>query len=254
MARKQSRSGQGKGRTSRGGGQRGKGASKRAIRLRWLGALLLLAIIGSGWGWWVKSHWQPARAEYPVQGVEIGLGAGDVDWTAIRAVGADFAYLEASSGAFARDGAFMSNFEAARAAGLTLGALHHYDPCQPADKQAANFVTVVPRDAAMLPPAVDLSALSDDCPQPVSDAAVVSELMTFLNQIETHTGKAAILKLSPAFESRYHIAHAINRNLWLSRDLLAPDYAGEPFTLWTANSALLSPASEVPLRWVVVQR
>ena len=64
MARKQSRSGQRKGR-----GPRGKGASKRATRLRWLGALVLLAIIGSGWGWWVKSHWQPPRAQYPVQGV-----------------------------------------------------------------------------------------------------------------------------------------------------------------------------------------
>ena len=115
-------------------------------------------------------------------------------------------------------------------------------------------MTVVPRDAAMLPPAVDLSTLSDDCPQPVSDAAVVSELMTFLNQIETHTGKSAILKISPGFESRYHIAHAINRNLWLTQEIIAPDYAGEPFTLWTANSSLYTPAGDKPLRWVVVGR
>ena len=144
--------------------------------------------------------------------------------------------------------------KAASAAGLTLGALHHYDPCQPADRQAANFVTVVPRDAKMLPPAVELAALPDACPAHVSDAAVVSELMTFLNQIETHTGKAAILKVSPAFERRYHIARAINRNLWLERDRVPPDYAGQPFAMWTANSALLTAASDRGLRWVVVQR
>ena len=33
-----------------------------------------------------------------------------------------------------------------------MGAVHRYDPCQPADRQSANFVTVVPRDAKLLPP------------------------------------------------------------------------------------------------------
>ena len=186
--------------------------------------------------------------------MEIGRTDGEVDWTALKAVGADFAYLDASTGAASHDAGFVDNLEAARAAGLTLGALHRYDPCQPADRQAANFVTVVPRDAKMLPPAVDLDTLAEDCSPRVSDAAVVSELMTFLNQIETHTGKAAILKISPAFERHYHIAHAIDRNLWLERDWLSPDYAGQPFAMWTANSALMTAASTQPLRWVVVGR
>ena len=229
-------------------------ASRSTVRLRWLGAVLLLAMVGAGWGWWAMRHWQPARAAWPVQGVEIASADGDIDWVALKAVGADFAYLDASSGASSRDTAFVDNMDAARTAGLTLGALHHYDPCQPADRQAANFVTVVPRDARMLPPAVDLDALGEDCVPRVSDAAVVSELMTFLNQIETHTGKAAILKISPAFEHQYHIARAIDRNLWLARDGLSPDYAGRPFALWTANSALMTAASDHPLRWVVVGR
>ena len=230
------------------------GTRRIAVRLRWLGAVLLLTVLAGAWGWWAMRHWQPPRAQWPVQGVEIASADGDIDWVALKAIGADFAYLDASAGATSRDAAFVENLDAARAAGLTLGALHHYDPCQPADRQAANFVTVVPRDARMLPPAVDLDALADNCPARVSDAAVVSELMTFLNQIETHTGKAAILKISPTFERHYHIARAIDRNLWLQRDWMSPDYAGQPFALWTANSALMTAASAQPLRWVVVQR
>ena len=241
-------------RNARKGGAGRKGAKRGVVRLRWLGALLLLALVGLGWGWWALRHWQPPRAAWPVQGVEIGRTDGEVDWTALKAVGADFAYLDASTGAASHDAGFVDNLEAARAAGLTLGALHRYDPCQPADRQAANFVTVVPRAAKMLPPAVDLDTLAEDCSPRVSDAAVVSELMTFLNQIETHTGKAAILKISPAFERHYHIAHAIDRNLWLERDWLSPDYAGQPFAMWTANSALMTAASTQPLRWVVVGR
>ena len=222
-------------------------------RLRLMGALLLLVMAGGTWGWWHLHHWTPERAAYPVQGVEAGASDGAVDWRAVKAIGADFAYLDASASAFARDPGFSDNLEAARGAGLQVGAVHRYDPCLPADKQAANFVTVVPRDARMLPPAVELDMLGDTCPLKVGDAAMQSELTTFLNQIETHTGKPALLKLSSAFESRYHVASAIDRNLWLLRDRFAPDYAGRPWTLWTANSALATEADEEPMRWVVVQ-
>jgi len=234
----------------------------RLIWLRGVAALLLVAIIGGAWGWWHLRHWQPPRAVFAMQGVEIGSddagpdtgdNTGAVDWNALKAIGANFAYIDASAGAFARDADFSRNLEGARATGLQVGAVHRYDPCQPADKQAANFVTVVPRDAKMLPPAVELAQLATDCPVRVSDASVESELMTFLNEIETHTGKASLLKISPAFENRYHLARAIDRNLWLQGNRFQPDYAGRPWALWTANNALETTATDKPLRWVVVQ-
>ncbi len=172
----------------------------------------------------------------------------------MRAVGADFVYIEASDGAAGRDPAFVGNFQRAASSGLRFGVVHAYDPCIPADRQAANFVTMVPRDGHLLPPAVELSRLADHCADAASEAGVESELTTFLNQIEGHVGKPAVLKISPAFEERYHLAARLDRNLWLERDWLQPDYAGRPWTLWTANSALRTEASDAPLRWVVLQR
>jgi lysozyme len=223
-------------------------------RLRLFGAGLLIALIAAAWGWWTIHHWRPSQSAYPVQGIEVGSEDGAVDWKAAKAIGASFAYLDASASAFARDPAFSQNLEDARAARLQVGAVHIYDPCQPAEKQAANFMTVVARDSTMLPPALALDLLADDCPVKVTDAAVLSELMTFLNQIETHTGKATILKISSAFESRYHLSSAIDRNVWLVRTRFQPDYAGRPWTLWSANAMFRSEAAEGPLNWVVVQR
>ena len=223
------------------------------LRLRLIGVALLLVLAGGGWAWWHLTGWTPPRTEFPVQGVEVGGEDGPVDWVALKAVGADFAYLDASASAFARDPQFVENLEAVKVAKLQWGAVHRYDPCQPADKQAANFVTVVPRDSAMLPAAVWLDQLADDCPIKVSDAAVESELTTFLNQIETHTGKAAILKISRSFERRYKIAARVDRNLWLEQLRFQPDYAGRPWALWTANDRLSVPALAGGVRWVVVQ-
>ncbi|WP_309621624.1 glycoside hydrolase family 25 protein [Novosphingobium sp.] len=223
-------------------------------RLRVIGAGLLLALLAAGWGWWTIRHWRPPVASFPVQGIEVGSVDGAVDWKAAKAIGAGFAYLDASASAFARDPAFARNLDEARAAKLQVGAVHTYDPCQPAERQAANFMTVVPRDKTMLPPAIDLDLVADNCPVKVSDAAVESELMTFLNQIETHTGKPTILKISNQFEKRYHMARKLDRNLWLTRLRFEPDYAGRPWTLWTANTYVDTEASAAPLRWVVVGR
>jgi lysozyme len=140
-----------------------------------------------------------------------------------------------------------------RGSGLKFGAVHRYDPCIPADQQAANFVTVVPRDKAMLPPAIELDALADHCPKAVSAEAIESELTTFLNEIEGHVGQPAVLAVSQAFEARYPIANRLERNLWLTRAYLQPDYAGRPWTLWTANPRYRNEASEAPVRWVVLQ-
>lgn len=228
--------------------------TKGSWRLRALGAAVLLAIIAGAWGWWDLRQWRPSKLEFPMQGVEVSGSDGTVDFRALKATGASFAYLDASASAFARDPGFVRNLEEARAAKLQVGAVHKYDPCQPAESQAANFVTVVPRDKTMLPPAVDLDLLAEECPVKVTDAGVESELMTFINQIETHTGKPTILKISSAFESRYHLSSVIDRNVWLVRTRFQPDYAGRPWTLWSASSMFRSEAAERPLNWVVVQR
>ena len=228
---------------------------KRAFSWRKrLAALLVLSLAGAGgWLWWQGQHWAPPRTDYPQQGVLVGARDGEADFRALKAIGADFVYLEASAGASARDAAFAANLARVRASGLPFGVVHAYDPCVAAERQAANFVTIVPRDEMLLPPAIALAALAGDCGDPVSEAGVESELTTFLNQVEGHAGKPAVLKLAPAFEERYHIAARIERNLWLERDWLEPTYAGRPWTLWTANSSLRTAASDAPLRWVVLQ-
>jgi lysozyme len=228
---------------------------KRAIPIRWrvAAALLLTALAAAGWQWWVFIHWTPPREDFPVQGALVGAEDGETDFVALKAVGADFAYLEASVGARSRDPTFARNLPAARESGLPFGVVHRYDPCVRADRQAANFVTIVPRDPSLLPPAIELHDTADRCRPRVSEAEVESELTTFLNQVEGHVGKSAILKLSPEFEERYSISARVERNLWLVRDRFQPDYAGRPWTLWTANTHLRSAASKASLRWVAAQ-
>ena len=217
---------------------------------------LLLAVAGAG-GWLYLEHersgWRPEEEAYPDQGALVGESDGAVDFEVLKGLGASFVYFEASRGARGKDANFSRNLEAARAAGLQVGAVHLFDPCETADGQSANYVTIVPRDADLLPPAIRLARTADECFERVSDAAVQSELLTLVNQIEAHTGAPVVLSPSEEFEDRYRPARRLERALWLDGNGSEPDYGGRPWTVWTANSAYRSEASEQPLRWLVVR-
>nr|WP_137676800.1 glycoside hydrolase family 25 protein [Parerythrobacter lutipelagi] len=226
---------------------------KRAWLWRAAAFLALAALAGGLWLWWDTQHWTPPESEYPDQGALIAQEDGVVRFATLKALGANFAYLEASIGAEGMDAAFARNYAAARKAGLQVGAVHLFDPCAMADGQSANFVTTVPRGKDLLPPVIALGRTASSCETRVPDAAVHSELMTLINQIETHAGKPVILKIKPQFEAEYGLARRIERNLWVNRTRFAPTYAGRPWLLWSANENLMSEASDEPVEWVVVQ-
>ena len=171
----------------------------------------------------------------------------------LKGSGADFVYLPASSGESQRAADFTQNLAAARAAGLEVGAVHVFDPCVPADGQSAYFVTIVPRDDTLLPPAIALIDTGEDCLEPVTSGHVRSELTILANQIEAHAGKPAILKLSREFEAAHAVAGRIERNLWLVRTRFEPDYGGRPWLIWTANQSYHGPGSDEPVAWAVVR-
>lgn len=228
--------------------------TKRPLWLKLLLALLIVAPLAAGvWLYAGLRTWQPPESEYPEQGVDLSAGNDSVNFAVLAGQGADFVYLPASSGAAERSGRFSRDMAAARAAGLEVGAVHRFDPCVPADGQSANFVTIVPRDEALLPPAIALVDAGEDCLEPVASGQVRSELTILANQIEAHAGRPAILKVSREFEEAHGIAARIERNLWLVRTRFEPDYGGRPWLIWTANENFHSGASEQPVAWAVVR-
>jgi lysozyme len=241
---------------------RAKGARRGAVRKRprrWLLRLaalgVLFAIAFAAWLWWDMRSWRPDEVLYPEQGALAPASREDIRFATLKAIGAQFVYLPLVPGpGMDAPGGFADRFPRAREAGLQVGVMLEFDPCAPADAQSGVFAQMVPRDPDLLPPAIGLTRLGDGCTPKVSDAAVESELMTLINQIETHVGKPVILKLGRGFQDRHNTATTLARDLWLARDRARPDYAGRPWLLWSANSALVSEASAEPIEWVVVQK
>jgi lysozyme len=196
--------------------------------------------------------WTPSRETYPVQGLTVTSTSGPVAWKTVKARGADFAYIRASAGAKARDAAFETNLIGVRAAGLRYGPAHDFSLCARASDQATLFISTVPRDGAMLPPVATLRFPSG-CTSRPARAAVLSDLNTFLNLIEAHLDKPALIRVSPEFEEAYQIGEGINRTLWLEGNFFPPDYAGRPWVMWTASDIRRIEGIGRAVEWDVVR-
>lgn len=226
------------------------GAKSRFVRA---GAVLLAALLGIYVVWTYLTSWTPSRDEYPVQGIVVSAANGKPDWARLGATGVDFAYVTAVEGAHGRDTQFQANLQAVQEAGVRFGALHHFDICRLASDQATLFITTVPRNDRALPPAVQLD-FSDTCKGRPNRALVLSELATFLGQIEAHSGMPAILLLTPEFEKEYQVSKAIDRTVWLEGDWFLPDYSARPWVMWTANTARSVDGVDGRVRWAVVRK
>ena len=210
--------------------------------------LLIIALVLRN----IAVGWAPPRDQYPVQGISVDESHGKIVWHVAGATGVDFAYLTATDGAEKRDDSFADNIKGARDAGVRYGALHEYSLCRLASDQATMFVTTVPRNENMLPPAVRL-AYHEKCGERPGRALVLSELNTFLNQIEAHTGKAAVIAVSPSLEADYNLASGINRTFWLEDNFFPPDYATKPWVMWRASDIRRISGVDGPVNWNVVR-
>lgn len=231
-------------------GARTRRFKRTPLRLFLVAAGLLTAFAALGYAF--ASRWTPSRALYPSQGIGISAASGEIDWPTVVRRGADFAYVGATEGGDGEDPRLAANLAGARRAGLRYGAEHRFSLCAGADAQAQRFIASVPRDAAMLPPVVRL-AYVPECPARPSRDKLLSELNTFLNQIETHGGKPAILRVARAFDKDYDIGTGINRTLWLEGDFLSPTYATRPWVMWTASSWKRIDGVPGPMEWDVVR-
>jgi lysozyme len=212
--------------------------------------LAVVALMGLA-AWAYARGWAPARDVYPVQGVSVSADNGPVEWGTLAANGVDFAYIRAAKGAEGRDLAFARNWSAARSAGLRYGAVLDFSLCKRAAEQATRFITTVPRDNAALPPVIRLG-FDPACGARPGRDAVLSELNTLVNLIESNAGKPVLLNISPDFEDAYDVASGINRTLWLDGNFFPPDYATRTWVMWTANDMRHIAGVDGPVKWSVV--
>lgn len=187
-------------------------------------ALVAAVLAFSGWRWFREYRPDPAR--YPLRGIDVSHHQGRIDWPRVAADDVAFAYLKATEGGDYRDDAFARNWDAARAAGLAVGAYHFFTFCRPGAEQADNVLATVPAAADALPLVVDLE-FGGNCGRVPAPADLRGELDAFLARVEPARGRRVVFYVTAEFLDAYGAALP-PRALWRRSLLREP----EPLARW----------------------
>lgn len=221
-------------------------------RAQWWAVLAAIALLFAATLYLYAQSWRPSDATYDLQGVDISAANGSVDWAAVQAAGAKFAYIAATSGTD-RDPAFEDNWRGAASAGLRRGAIHVWSLCKSAADQANAVNTTVPEDADALPPAVSLD-FAANCDARPDNAAVLAELRRYLTVVEAKVQRPVILLVSRAFDARYRVTEALDRPIWSAQNFFSPNYAARPWRMWRASDMRRIDGVSGPVNWDVVAK
>jgi len=175
-------------------------------------------------------NWEPDRDAFPIRGIDVSHHQGEIDWSQVAADDVAFAYIKASEGGDFRDGAFARNWTGAGAAGLARGAYHFFTLCKPGLAQAENFLSVLPQDAQMLAPMVDLE-FTGNCARRPKVEEVLKEISDFAAQVEQARGKQVIFYAPEDFYLAYLKDKGLNRRLWTRSIWRSPSYTKD-WTIW----------------------
>ena len=187
-------------------------------------ALVAAVLAFAGWRWFREYRPDPAR--YPLRGIDVSHHQGRIDWPRVAADDVAFAYLKATEGGDYRDDAFARNWDAARAAGLAVGAYHFFTFCRPGAEQADNVLATVPAAADALPLVVDLE-FGGNCGRVPAPADLRGELDAFLARVEPARGRRVVFYVTAEFLDAYGAALP-PRALWRRSLLREP----EPLARW----------------------
>jgi GH25 family lysozyme M1 (1,4-beta-N-acetylmuramidase) len=142
-------------------------------------------------GFTAGSHPQAATcaAGTTITGIDISKWQGNVDWDAVAADGVKFAFVRVSDGLNTFDQFFDSNWEEARAAGITTGVYQFFRPSQNAIAQAdlmlQHMGELQPGD---LPPVIDVEDAGG-----LSSSQVAAKVKQWIDHVEAETGVRPII-------------------------------------------------------------
>lgn len=150
------------------------------------GAFSLLYIRG-----YVRFNY-PDASRYPVTGIDISHHQGEIDWLTLKQENIKFVYMKATEGGNFKDPQFKRNWQLAAESDLFRGAYHFFSFCKSGREQAENYILTVPREANILPPAIDLE-YGGNCSHRPDKEELLSELRDFIDVVTEAYGKIPLI-------------------------------------------------------------
>lgn len=146
------------------------------------------------------------EVKYPagdIRGIDVNHYQEDIDWqrlasAQLNGVPVRFVFIKATEGSDMLDSYFNRNFAQAHKQGIICGAYHFFSTKSSAKAQARWFCREVWLDDIDLPPVLDIEQTGG-----LATPELRSQVLQWLNHVESHYGVTPILYTSYSFKKRY---------------------------------------------------
>lgn len=166
-----------------------------------------------------------------LEGVDVSVYDGTVDWAQLKASGRAFATAKASEGSTLKDAQFPTNWPAMKSAGIVRSAYHFFHCDTDPATQATFFLGVMGAlEPGDLPPSLDFEDTTT-----CTASTGISMAIQWLDAVASATGTLPILYTSVNVLSNFQNTQSLagHAQLWVaSRGVTCPDLPA-PFTAWS---------------------
>ncbi|ETY74846.1 lysozyme [Lactiplantibacillus fabifermentans T30PCM01] len=181
----------------------------------WL--LVLLLIVGLGWGGgqWLHYQREAVVKGFNVRGVAVTQNDGYLDFAALQSDGLKFVYLKATQGASYTDDDFSSNYQRIVGTNLGVGVTHVFSFSSSAAAQAAYFEKTVNDNIGNLPIAIQVQYYGNYTAKTVNVKKAQAKLRALVLKLTEHYGRECVIWSNTAVEKQL-VKPAIKKSpLWL---------------------------------------
>lgn len=171
-------------------------------------------------------------ASYSVRGLDVSNYQKQIDWRSVAQTNKyAFVFIKATEGKNFKDAYFQANWRGTKAQGLLRGAYHFYSATRTGAEQADNYISIVPKDAGMLPPVLDLEVSGSN------HNGMLRELRAFLDGLEQHYNMRPIIYTDYARYAEYIQGNFDSYHIWI-RDIVTPVRSAtvKSWTFWQYDS------------------
>lgn len=172
----------------------------------------------------------------PIKGIDVSKYQGQIDWTAVRAGGVEFAMVRAGYGMYAhqKDPYFDQNVQGAQAAGIHVGAYHYSyaQSVEDARREAELFLSWIAPYSLDYPVAFDIE---DGSQEGLSSETLTQIVETFCGIVE------AAGYYTMVYANKYWLQHKLiydrikRWDIWLAHYAAVTDYDRE-HGIWQCSS------------------
>lgn len=175
--------------------------------------------------------------DYAVRGIDVSHHNGRIDWAVVARADVDVVWVKATEGSTSVDPRFHANWEAARRAGLRVGAYHFMSFESSGADQARHLIATVPESTGTLRPAVDLEPYGGYKQHMAPAARVRAILDPLLAALEAHYGVAPIIYTTARAYRAYLRGRYRSNPIWFRSVLWPPRLPdGRSWIVWQYSS------------------